>query len=94
MKRRTQPLTSLNPAFAHLTNVELIARLEQACVFASGELESELNARLERTGQQWRFVPHGIELFYPAKMRREQKPCNVGLFDRDGRRQVDLAELL
>ncbi|APZ93425.1 hypothetical protein [Fuerstiella marisgermanici] len=57
-------LTPLNPLFADIPTSELINRLESLCVFKSAELESELNARLERRGEQWRFVGVArIEIF-------------------------------
>ena len=49
-------LTPLNPLFADIPTWEFITRVESLCVFKSAALESELNARLERRGEQWRFV--------------------------------------
>ena len=87
--------TPLNPAFADTPLSKLIELIEHACVFEAPEFESELDARLERIGKKWRFVrPGKIELYFPIKSRREQKPCDIGLFDRDARSQVDLMDML
>lgn len=93
MKIKT--FTPLNPIYADTPLSTLVAMIEQSCVFAAPSLEAELNARLERIGKRWRFVAPGkIELYFPAKTRREQRPCNIGLFDTDSRSQVDLSDLL
>jgi len=92
---RRKAFTPLNPGFATTPLNQLIVELEQACVFEAPEIEAELNARLERLGKRWRFVrPGQIELYFPGKSRREQKPCDIGLFNTDSRSQVDLSDLL
>ena len=84
----------LNPAFADMPTSELIRELESLCVFQSAELERELTARMERLGKCWRFSTMAtIEVYYPARQRRTQQPCNIGLFDTDHRSQIDLADL-
>jgi len=93
MKRK--PLTPLNPDFADTPLSKLITMVEQACVFHVADLEAELDARLERIGKRWRFVRPGmIELYFPGKTRRQQKPCDIGLFDTDALSQVDLVDLI
>lgn len=89
-------LTPLNPAFADTPLSKLITMLEQSCVFRAADIEDELDARLERIGKRWRFVAPGkIELYFPAKSRRQQQqPCNIGLFDTHARSQGDLTDLL
>ncbi len=92
---RRKPLTPLNPAFADTPLSKLIEMVEQACVFQAAELEAELDARLERLGKRRRFVrPGQIELYFPGKTRREQKPCNIGLYDPDALSQADISDLL
>jgi len=92
---RRRPLTPLNLAFADTPLSKLTEQLEQACLFEAPDLEAELNARLERIGKRWRFVrPGQIELYFPTKGRPSQKPCDIGLFDQDAARQVDLTDLL
>ena len=74
---------------------KLVEMVEQCCVFKAAEIETELDARLERLVKRWRFVrPGEVEIYFPDKTRREQKPCDIGLFDRDALSQVDLAEML
>ena len=81
--------------YQHLSNAQLIGELEMASIFEAFELEAELNHRLERTGQRWRFTSkNNIELYYPEKVRPGQKSCDIGLFDLEGRKQMDLADLL
>lgn len=76
-----------------LSTRALIARLEHASVFDAYELETELNSRLEKTGQCWRFNDENtIELYYPQKQRPHQKRCDFGLFDLEGRKQIDIAD--
>ncbi len=78
-----------------LTTPELIRQLERTSIFEAYELETELNRRLEKTGQCWRFNRgNKIELYYPSKKRPEQKPCDIGLFDLEGQKQIDIADLL
>jgi hypothetical protein len=78
-----------------MSTSEIVARIERNSVFETPELEAELNARLERTGREWRFVRgHRIEVYFPERVRREQRPCNIGLLDRDARSQSDLADWL
>lgn len=78
-----------------LTTHELIRQLEMTSIFDAYELEMELNSRLLKTGQRWRFnTGNKIELYYPLKKRPEQKPCDLGLFDLEGRKQIDIADLL
>lgn len=92
---RRNPFTPLNPAFADTPLSKLITMVEEACVFHSADVEDELNARLERIGKRWRFIAPGkIELYFPSKSRREQKQCDIGLFDTDARSQVDLVDML
>lgn len=65
MKDQSKPL---NPLFADIPMWELISRLEAHCVFKSEELETELSARLERVGLQWRFVRLArIEIYSATK---------------------------
>ena len=86
--------TPLNPRFADIPTSELISRLEAICVFKSAELEHELTARLERVGKHWRFVGAAkIETHCRSTQRPPQHPCDIGLFDVDGRRQTDMADL-
>ncbi len=92
---RRKPFTPLNPIYADTPLSTLIAMVEQACVFHAADIEAELDARLERIGKHWRFIAPGkVELYFPSKTRREQKPCDIGLFDRDARSQVDLTDML
>jgi len=92
---RRKPFAPLNSAFVDTPLSKLVEMIEQACVFEAPELEAELDARLERIGKRWRFVrPGKIELYFPSKTRREQKLCDVGLFDTDARSQVDLVDRL
>lgn len=92
---RRKPFKPLNPAFADTPLSKLISMVEQACVFSAVDMEAELDARLERIGKRWRFIAPGkVELYFPGKSRREQKPCDIGLFDRDARSQVDLSDML
>ena len=93
MKRKS--LRPLNPIFADTSMSELITKLEQACLFESHDLEAELTARLERSGRQWRFTAPGtIELYYPSKARPTQRDCNIGLFNRDDRSQLDVMDAI
>ena len=81
--------------YHQLTTHELICQLEKTSIFDAYELETELNRRLEITGKRWRFnIENKIELYYPPKKRPEQKPCDIGLFDLEGRKQTDIANLL
>ena len=70
----------------------LIELVEQACVFKAAELETELDARLERLGLVIR--PGQIEPYFPGKTCPDQKPCNSGLFDGDALAQSDLSDLI
>ena len=87
--------TPLNPAFADTPESKLISMLEQECLFKSEALETELTARLERSGRKWRFIAPGkIETYYPNKARPKQRPCNIGLFDKDDLSQLDVMDAL
>ena len=93
MTRRKLP--TLSPTFADTPTSQLINDLEQCCIFASHELEQELDARLAISGRSWRFTAPGrIEIYYQEKSRRDQQPCNIGLFDQDATSQGDLADVI
>ena len=81
--------------YHQLTTHELIRQLERTSIFDAYALETELNSRLLKTGQRWRFnTENKIDLYYPPKKRPEQKPCDLGLFDLESRKQIDIADLL
>jgi len=85
----------LNPAFADTPTSQLVRMLEEACVFTSSSIETELSIRLEQSGRLWRFVAPGkIELYYPGKIRPKQRECNVGLFDNDTLSQLDVMDAI
>ena len=95
MTRRRYPPTPLNQAFADTPLSKLVEMVEECCLFKAADIEAELDARLERIGKHWRFIAPGkVELYFPSKTRRQQKPCDIGLFDSDARRQVDLTDML